>query len=85
MEKPKKPQEPNHHHYKSPKESNAQNCNGKPLYINFDYIDDYHKYQKQLEQYKVDMEVYEQIKLIKLVKNSTEKYCLKNIKITKLK
>ena len=36
-----------------------------------------------MEKYENDMEVYEQIKLIRLIKNATEKYILKKYKIIK--
>jgi hypothetical protein len=84
MEKPKKPIEPNIHDYPIPSEPNGKNSEGQPIFQRLDYIRDRFKYEKQLVQYKLDVEVFEQIKLIKLVKHSTEKYCLKNIRINKL-
>lgn len=85
MEKPKKPVEPILKNYPTPKEPNGKNHLGQPLFQKLDWIKDMVKYQEDLERHKADMELYEQIKLIRLVKNSTEKYCLNNLKITKNK
>lgn len=74
MEKPIKPIEPNTKDYPNDKY-------GKPTDNNHPYIKAYHKFQKDTKKYLEDMETYNQIKLIKLVKNSTEKYCLKNLTI----
>lgn len=85
MEKPKKPIEPNIRDYPIPTEPNGKNHLGTPLHTKLDWIRDYKKWKKDLEQYNSDMEIYEQIKLIKLVKNASEKYCLKSLRITKIK
>lgn len=83
MEKPKKPIEPNWKDYPTPKEPNAKNYLGQPLFQKLDWIKDTEQYQKDMEKYEKDMEVYEQIKLIRLIKNATEKYILKKYKIIK--
>jgi hypothetical protein len=83
MEKPKKPIEPNIKNYPIPKEPNGKNYLGVPIYQRLDYIRDCKKFQKDLDKYDSEMEVYEQSKLIRLIKNATEKYCLKTFKITK--
>jgi len=84
MEKPKKPIEPNIKDFPRPKKSNGENHLGEPLFLKTDYYVAYDKYRKELKKYESELEVYEQIKLIRLVKNSTEKYCLKALKITKI-
>ena len=83
MEKPKKPIEPNIKNYPIPKEPNGENYLGEPIYQRLDYIRDYKQFQKDLDKYNDDMETYEQLKFIRLIKNATEKYCLKSFKITK--
>jgi hypothetical protein len=83
MEKPKKPIEPNIKNYQIPKEPNGKNYLGEPIYQRLDYIRDYKQFQKDLDKYNADMETYEQLKFIRLIKNATEKYCLKSFKITK--
>lgn len=83
MEKPKRPIEPNIKNYPLPKEPNGKNYLREPIFQRLDYIKDYEKFQKEMNKYNSEMEIYEQLKLIKLIKNSTEKYCLKNFKITK--
>lgn len=85
MEKPKKPIEPKWKDYPNPKEPNGKNHLGQPLFQKLDWINDMEKYQKDMKKYESDMELYEQIKLIRLVKNSTEKYCLSKLKIIKIK
>ena len=81
MEKPIKPIEPKIETYPTPKESNGKNYLGQPLYQKLDWVRDYQQYEKDLKKYNSDMETYEQIKLIKLIKNATEKYILKKYKI----
>ncbi len=83
MEKPKKPIEPKVEDYPTPKEPNAKNVFGEPLYLKLDYVIDYKQYEKDLEKYKADIEKYEQLKFIKIIKNATETYCLKSFKIIK--
>jgi hypothetical protein len=84
MEKPKRPQEPNITHYPLEESPSGVNIFGEKIFQRDErYIKDYHKYRKDLEKYNSDMEIYEQIKLIRLVKNSSEKYCLKALKISR--
>ena len=47
------------------------------------FIIAYRKYQKEMEQYKMDLELYEQTKLIKFVKNADIKLILKKYLIIK--
>lgn len=81
--KPKKPIEPLLKDYPTPILPNGTNYLGKPLFQKLDWIEAKNKYDKELKKYEDDLETYEQIKLIRLIKNSTEKYCLKALKITK--
>ncbi len=85
MEKPKKPTKPNPSDmvkYPDPKTKEGKNYLGNPIYLpNMDYIRDYKKYQKDVIKYETDIELYEQKKLIKLVKNANEKLILKKYKI----
>ena len=85
MEKPKRPQKPNIAHYPVEEVPTDINIYGEKIHRWDDrkYIQDYQQYEKDLEKYNSDMEIYEQIKLIRLVKNSTEKYCLKSLKISR--
>lgn len=76
MEKPIKPIEPNTKDY-------SREILGIPNNEDHPFIKAYRKYQQDLKKYEQDMETYNQIKLIKLVKNSTEKYCLKNLTINR--
>lgn len=69
--------------FPNPKIPNAFNYLNQPICVNYDYPVAYHKYQDALKKYEADLELYEQIKLIKLVKNSTEKYCLTKLKISR--
>jgi len=85
MEKPKKPIEPKWEDYPTPKEPNAKNHLGQPLYQKLDWVRDIEKYQKDMKQYEKDMEVYTQLKFIRLIKNSSEKYVLKTFTIIKNK
>lgn len=85
MEKPKKPIEPNWKDYPTPKEPNAKNYLGKPLYQKTEYFEAYEKYQKDMEKYEKDMNVYTQLKFIRLIKNASEKYILKTFTINKNK
>ena len=50
---------------------------------NIPYIKDCKQYKKDKAQYDIDIEVYEQLKLIKIVKNNSEKNILKKYKIIK--
>lgn len=83
MTKPKKPTEPVLMNYPIPEKPTGVNYAGEPIYQNLDFIRDYKKYLKDIDNYNSEIEIYEQVKLIKLIKNSTEKYCLKKLKITK--
>lgn len=83
MEKPKKPIEPNIKNYPIPTVPNGVNAYGETICIRVDYIRDYQKWAKEMKKYDADLETYEQLKLIRLIKNAHEKYCLKNYKITK--
>ncbi len=84
MEKPIKPIEPNIKDYPAPKISNAVNSEGMPLFLRLDYHLAYKKYQIDKAKYDIDIEKYNQLKLIKLVKNATEKWILKNVKISRI-
>lgn len=83
MLKPVKPIKPEWKDFTTPIISNSANYLGEPLFIKMYFIKALEKYNKDIETYERELETYNQIKLIKLVKNSTEKYCLKNIKIFK--
>lgn len=82
-EKPIKPIEPRHRDFPEPKEPNAYNHQGEPIKVNHDFIDAYHKWQKDVKQYEEDLEEWEQKKLIRLVKNAKEDYIFKKYKIVK--
>ena len=84
MLKPTKPIEPKWIDFPTPTIANGRNYLGDPLFTKFDFVKALEKYNKDIQKYEQDLETYNQIKLIKLVQNSTEKYCLKNIKILKL-
>lgn len=45
------------------------------------FIRAYRQYEKDLKQYKVDMENYEQIKWIRFIKNADLRLCLQKFKI----
>jgi len=83
MEKPKKPICPNIEDYPTPIKPNGKNYLGEPIFQKLDWIKDHKKYEKDLRQYNADMEIYEQLKFIRLIKNASEKYCLKYFMITK--
>ncbi len=74
MEKPKYPTPPNRKDYPDEKF-------GRPKDESHPYIKAYRKWTISERAYWVDLEIYEQIKMIRLVKNSTEKYCLKALTI----
>ena len=84
MEKPKKPIKPKYEDYKTPTIPNGKNSKGDPLYQKLDYIEALKKYYKECEKYDLDMGIYEQLKLIKIIKYSKEKLILKKYKIIKL-
>ena len=62
MEKPKEPKEPNFENYPIPQEPNGKNYLGEPIYQRIGYLIDYKKFQKELNKYKADMEIYKLIK-----------------------
>lgn len=74
-DKPIKPIEPRVQDY--PKES--------PVTKDNEYVKAYHKYIKELAKYEIEMDIWNQTKLIQLVKNASVKYLLKNYRITKIK
>lgn len=88
MEKPKKPIEPNcsdRIKYPTPPVGTCKNYLGQPISgANPNYVRDYHKYSKDMIQYEKDIEVYNQIKFIKIIKVAKEKYILSKYKIAKL-
>ena len=84
MEKPKKPIEPNINDKGRYPDTHRSMRNMTPEEIeNIPYIKAYKQYALDKAQYDKDIQVYEQIKLIRLVKNASEKYCLKKLKIEK--
>ena len=83
MIKPIKPIEPKPNDAKYPKDRKSMREMTPEEVENIPFIKDHKKYRADLEKYNTDIEIYEQIKLIKLIKNSTEKYCLNNLKVTR--
>ena len=83
VNKPNKPTEPLWEDFKTPILPNGTNYLGDPLFQKLDWIEAKKKYDKELKKYEADLENYEQTKLIRLIRNSTEKYCLKAFKIMK--
>lgn len=79
--KPKKPSKPNRKDFPEPKEPNAVNYKKEPIYVNYDYINALKKYDLDVKAYQSKMEEYEQLKLIRLIKNSTDDYCLRKLHI----
>ncbi len=49
-----------------------------------EFIKAYQKYQKDLDEYKQNLQTWNQLKFIKDIKRSTEKLCLKKYLIIKL-
>ncbi len=81
MEKPIKPIYPDVTDKKKyPKEEGKQFSDEKTP-----YIIDCRKFQKDMAKYEKDIELYEQLKLIKFVKVASEKLILKKYKIIKIK
>ena len=85
MEKPKKPIQPKPNDKKyindrgvSMRNMTMEEAEARP------FIKDYRQYEIDLAKYEKDIELYEQIKLIRLIKNATEKYILNNYKIVKI-
>ncbi len=58
---------------------------GRTASENSQYIKAYRKYQRLLQEYNDNVEKTAQLKLIRLVKNASEKYCLKHLNITRNK
>ncbi len=86
MAKPMKPIEPvfNRKKYPYPPTKEGRNHLNEPVYLpNADWLRDYRKWQKDSAKYIIDMELYEQIKSIKLIKVANLNLCLKKFKITK--
>ncbi len=54
-----------------------------PIILHNPFAIDYAKYQKKLIKYNADLEIYEQTKLIKFIKNADTKLILKKYKIIK--
>ena len=82
MEKPIKPIEPD----ASDKKKYPGNPNAAKTMEELEqspFIRDYRQYQKDMDKYKVDIVLYEQIKFIEDIKRSTLKLCLKKYKVTK--
>ena len=86
MEKPKKPIEPNiadKTKYPVREKSMRQMTHEEVEAI--PYIRDYKKYQKDKIQYDKDIEIYTQLKYIKLIKVAKERLILEKYKIIKIK
>lgn len=85
MEKPKIPVEPNvRDKVKYPTKIDSVNYLNQPISgANPQYVQDYYKWQKDVIQYAKDMEVYEQLKFIKIIKVAKENKILEKFKITK--
>lgn len=76
MKKPVKPVKPSPRDYPS-------NIYGPPKDEKHPYIKAYRKWEKDCKAYEAELERYEQIKLINLVKNTNEEGCLRRFKISK--
>lgn len=83
LEKPKKPIEPKPNDKKYPKDRKSMRDMTKEEVDNIPFIKDYKKWQKDIVQYEKDLELYEQTKLIRLIKNADIKFILKKYKIIK--
>ena len=87
MEKPKTPVQPDPSDrikYPKPPTKEGKNYLGEPIYLpNENFLRDYRKYQKDKDNYAKDLELYEQLKFIKLIKVAKEKLILKKFKIIK--
>lgn len=85
MEKPKKPIEPNiMDKTKYPIHGSMRDMTPGEV-DNLPYIRDYKQYQKDKIQYDKDIEIYTQLKYIKIIKVAKEKKILEKFKITKIK
>lgn len=81
--KPIRPIEPLIENYSRPLLPNGTNYLGQPLFQKLDWIEDYKKWKKNMVIYEKQLEEYEQLKLLRLINNSTQKYFLKTFKIIK--
>lgn len=85
MEKPKKPVEPNifdKGRYPN-REKSMQDMTPEEI-ENIPFIKDSKKYKKDKAKYDVDIELYTQLKFIKIIKVAKEKLILKKFKIIEL-
>lgn len=73
MEKPIKPQQPEIKNY--PREERLTDTSK--------WILDNEQYRKDIQKYNIDFAVWEQLRLIKLIKNANPDYILKNYHIEK--
>jgi hypothetical protein len=86
MEKPKRPTEPNIKDWtKYPDKGKSMRDMTHEEVENIPYIRDCKKYQKDLAQYLIDIEIYTQLKYIRIIQNAKEKKILEKFKITKIK
>lgn len=81
--KPNEPKKPSLNDYPKPIKSNGKNYLGEPLYQKLDWIRDMEQYNKNLLKFKEQLEIYEQIKMIRFIKNAHEKLIFRKLKITK--
>jgi len=85
MEKPKKPTEPNiKDKTKYPVHGSMRGMTHQQV-EDLPYIRDYKQYQKDKIQYDKDIEIYTQLKYIKLIKVAKERLILEKFKIIKIK
>jgi hypothetical protein len=76
MKKPVRPTPPNLADAK-------YNQPGGPVQYNKSFSQDYKIYLKEFAKYKIELESYEQNKMLEDIKRSSIKLCLKKYKITK--
>jgi hypothetical protein len=81
--KPVIPVEPKWQDYPNPDLPSGANYLGEPLYQKLDWVRDISKYQKAMEKYDKDMFAYKQYKLLRLIRNSSDEYCLEHFIIAK--
>ena len=83
--KPEYPQCSDKVKYPTPPTKEGKNCYGEAIYLpNADYLRDCEQYRKDIVKYERDLYVFEQVKMIKLLKNADINYILKKYKITKI-